>query len=116
MKTLKKRGQRSPLLYTALVLSLFFAGYSICFAALEDLQVTQAQIQGNCIILTIYNPSSDSVAAKYSASAILADGTEETRFSNGFIITPGETLQVTIEFSGIIICGGGDGGMPWPWE
>lgn len=108
--------RKGQILFSLLLLIILTTGYSECSAAVEDLQVTQIAIQGDCLILFVFNPSSDIVSAKYSATAVLADGSEETQFSDGFIINPGQTLQVTIQFSDIIICAGGDGNMPWPWQ
>lgn len=104
-----------PLLFL-IALLLCLVGASLCQAEISDLQITRAAVQGDCIVLTVFNPSSDTLSVKYSASAILANGTEETKFSNGFIITPGQSLQVPIEFSGMVLSGGGEDPTPWPWS
>lgn len=102
------------LFITAILTPFLMINGSACLADIEDLQVTQIAVQGNCLILTVTNPSTQSVSAKYRATALLADGSEETRFSEGFTIAPNGTLQVSIEYSGIVI-GGGDADDPDPW-
>lgn len=102
-------------LLTVLLSILLVMNGSICWAGVEDLQVTQIAVQGKTLVLTVYNASSESVSARYSASAILVSGVEETAFSDGFVIAANQTLQVTIEFSDYVMSGAGDGGCPWPW-
>jgi hypothetical protein len=115
METQKNLRGRHTLLISMLVLTLSLIGYSLCLAGVGDQQVTQIAIQGNTIIITVYNPTPNSETVRYSASAILADLTEETGFSEVFTIDPEESLLVSIGYSTTVVAGGGDDPTPWPW-
>jgi hypothetical protein len=114
MATLKNRKGRHTLLITALLLTLFLTGYSVCRADVEDLQVTKIAIQDNSMIITVYNPTSNSETAIYRASAILVDLSEETSYSNSFTIGAGQTMQISVDFSDLVLCGGTNGPDPIP--